>query len=384
MSSLRLRGRHYATGAPVDVTIENGVLARLDPAAAGACDHQADFIAPAYFDLQINGGLGVGFTSAQLSVGGIRGVVELCQRHGLAGFCPTVVTNSFAVLKHSLATLRAATESDPALARALPRFHLEGPYIAADDGARGAHPKEFTRAPDEAEFQSLQEAAGGRIGLVTLAPELPGALPFIEQRVSEGLVVSIGHSAATPGQIRDAVAAGARLSTHLGNGCARTLPRHENLLWEQLAADELSATLITDGFHLPWSLVRCFIRMKEARRIILISDASEMAGLPPGRYGQWAQEVEVLPEGKIILCGQGVLAGSWLFTDQCVSRLAARCFAPPRAVLEMAGANPRRLLGLPVPTLAPGEPADVVLLDGELGLMGSVIGGKFMPPHRSL
>lgn len=385
-SFLRLRARHYATNELLDVEVENGAIARIEAAGNGQCTHQAHVIAPAYFDLQINGGHGIGFTSAELTVDRVRQVVANCHRHGIAALCPTVVTNSYEVLYHSLSVLRmAADQAD--LARALPCIHLEGPYIAAEDGPRGAHPRAFVRPPDEQEFLRLQDASCGRIGLLTLAPELDGALPFIENRVKQNVVVSIGHSNASPRQIRDAVNAGARLSTHLGNGCARTLPRHENLLWEQLAADELSASLITDGFHLPWSLVRCFIRMKGAQRIILTSDASEMAGLSPGRYGQWAQEVEVLPEGKIVLCGQGVLAGSWAFTDLCLSRLVQQQFVTVSDAIDMASVNPRRLLSLGVQSLEVGQPADLVLLnraaDGSLCLAGTIVAGTFHSPAEA-
>lgn len=382
-TNLLLRGRHFQSGVLIDVTLAAGRIASIQPAGTGPADLSADFLAPAFFDLQINGGHGIGFTSPRLTADGVRSVVELCRAHGIAGLCPTVVTNAHDVLRHAFAVLRQACESDAELAEAMPRFHLEGPFISPEDGPRGAHPRAHVRPCDEEEFQRLQEAAGGRIGLVTLAPEAPGALPFIERRAKEGVVVSLGHSGAAPETIRAAVRAGARLSTHLGNGCPRTLPRHENLLWEQLAADELSASLITDGCHLPWSLVRCFIRMKRPERIILTCDVSEMGGLPPGRYGQWDQQVEVMPEGKIILCGQGVLAGSWAFTDHCVARLTASGHASPAEALMMAGENPRRLLGLPVPRLEPGQPGDLLLLSQEPGggltLTSSVIAGRRRP-----
>lgn len=381
---MRLRGKHWRTAKPIDLVISGDRIQSLGPADRNLpADLAADWLAPAFFDLQINGGMGTGFTSPRLTEEAIRGVVELCRTHGIAAFCPTVVTSASATLQSAFQSLRQACERDHRVSQALPRFHLEGPYISPEDGPRGAHPREHVRPPDEDEFQRLQEAAGGRIGLVTLAPEIPGALPFIERRAPEGVVVSIGHSRAEPAAIRAAIAAGAKLSTHLGNACARLLPRHENLLWEQLAADELMASLIPDGFHLPWSLVRCFLRMKEPARIILTCDSSEHAGLPPGQYGQWNQRVEVHAEGKIVLAGQGILAGSWAFTDLCVERLSRQGFCSLVEVLDMVHRNPRQLLGLPVPTLAAGEQADVVLLrqdpQGGVRLVASVIGGQARP-----
>src|SRR5205807_1149747 len=176
--------------------------------------------------------------------------------------------------------------------RAMPCFHLEGPYISAEDGPRGAHPLAQVRPPDLGEFQRIQEAADGNIRLVTLAPELPGALAFIDKLTAAGVVVAIGHTAASPATIRDAVSAGARLSTHLGNGSHAMLPRHDNYLWEQLAADELWASIICDGHHLPAAVMRCILRVKTPARTILTCDAGSLAGLPSGRYREWDQELQ--------------------------------------------------------------------------------------------
>src|SRR5208283_1690503 len=162
-----------------------------------------------------------------------------------------------------------------------------------------------------------QDAAGGRIRLVTLAPEHEGALRFIEQLAGSGVVVALGHTAASGTRIRDAIAAGARLSTHLGNGTHALLPRHENYVWEQLAADELWASIICDGHHLPPAVARCVVRIKTPARTILTCDAGPLAGLPPGRYREWDQDFEVLPGGKIVIPGTHYLAGSCSFTDTC-------------------------------------------------------------------
>jgi N-acetylglucosamine-6-phosphate deacetylase len=237
--TVRIRGRHYATGDLVDVVTSKGRIADIDElfGERQPPDHEAAWLAPALFDLQINGGDGRSFNSPQLTPGDIRHVVTVCRAHGIGGFCPTLVTNSAAALAHGLGTIARSCDEDRALAAALPAVHLEGPYISPEDGPRGAHPPEHVHAPDWDEFQRFQEAAGGRIRLVTLAPEQDGALPFIKKLVAAGIVVALGHTAAGGEQIRAAVAAGACLSTHLGNGTHALLPRHENYLWEQLAAD---------------------------------------------------------------------------------------------------------------------------------------------------
>jgi N-acetylglucosamine-6-phosphate deacetylase len=287
-------------------------------------------------------------------------------------------------LTHGLQTIARACAADEGLAAALPAIHLEGPYLSAEDGPRGAHPLAHIRPPDWEEFERLQEAAGGRIRLVTLAPETSGALPFIEKLVARGVVVALGHTAASGEQIRAAVTAGACLSTHLGNGTHATLPRHDNYVWEQLAADGLWASVICDGHHLPPALIKCILRMKTPARAVLTCDASSLAGLPPGRYDEWGQQLEVLSGGKIVVPDTPFLAGSGVFTDACIGIAIRDGGITLREALDMAGARPRSLLGLDAPVLAPGSPADLVLFDWEHGgpmrVRGTVIRGELSTP----
>jgi N-acetylglucosamine-6-phosphate deacetylase len=360
---LRLRGRHYASGERVDVACAGGYITSVTPAGCEPADHEAEWIAPALFDLQINGCDGISFNSPRLRPEDVRHVVGVCRGHGIAGLCPTLVTNERGALLHGFDTLHRACDEDAALARALPAFHLEGPYISPEDGPRGAHPLRHVRPPNWDEFCRFQDAAGGRIRLITLAPEHDGALAFIEKLTASGVVVALGHTAATPARIRDAVAAGARLSTHLGNGSHAQLPRHENYVWEQLAADELWASVIADGHHLPPAVLRCILRVKTPARTVLTCDASSLAGRPPGRYREWDQEFEVLPTGRIVLPGTTFLAGSGVFTDACVGHLLALGEARLADAVDMASAQPRQLLGLQPQPLQVGAPADLILFD---------------------
>src|SRR6266852_1924701 len=174
--SMRIRGRHYANGEVVELVIQNGVLRSLGNPGSEPADMEAGWVAPALFDLQINGCDGYSFNSDRLTLDMVRHVVKVCRKHGMGGFCPTLVTNSFEATAHGLSTIRQASETDKEIARAVPAIHLEGPYISAEDGPRGAHPRQHIRKPDWDEFQRWQEAAGGRVRLVTLAPELEGAL----------------------------------------------------------------------------------------------------------------------------------------------------------------------------------------------------------------
>ncbi len=362
---MRIHARHYATGEPVELTIDAGRIAASRTFRTS--DRTADWVAPSFFDIQVNGCLGISFNSDRLAPDDVRRVIANCREHGTGGFCPTLITASTEALTHGFNTLARLCDGDAELARAIPAFHLEGPYIAAEDGPRGAHPKAHVRRPDWDEFRRWQDAAGGRIRIVTLAPELPGAMAFIENLAAAGVVVSIGHTAATPEQIRDAVKAGARLSTHLGNGAHAVLPRHPNYIWEQLAADELWASVIADEHHLPPSVLKSILRVKTPARTILISDAGTLAGLAPGRYECWDQEFEVHPAGKIVMPGTEFLAGSVAFLDTCVGNVLNLGLADVPAAVTMAAVRPRELLGLPVPRIEPGEPADLVLFNWRMG-----------------
>lgn len=329
---MTVHARHYATGE----------LLAVESTATGA-----DWIAPSFFDLQVNGAGGTSFTSPKLTVEEVAAVADIVRAHGVGGFCPTVITADTSMIMHALQVLAAACDASRDLAELMPAFHLEGPYLSPDDGPRGAHPREPIRDPDWDEFRRWQDAAGGRIRLVTLAPERPGALDMIERLCADGVVVAIGHTAASAEQIRSAVTAGARLSTHLGNGAHAVLPRHPNYIWEQLAADELWASLITDGHHLSDGVLKCMLRMKTPERTVLISDASGLAGLLPGRYPIGDREFDVLADGRVVIAGTRLLAGAAVFLDACVEHVLSRGLATLPEAIAMASIRPRELLGLP-------------------------------------
>lgn len=375
----RIRAVHFATGQKIDVVVHDGSIHSIESSNGGTPDFEAGYVAPAFFDLQINGCHGIDFSSESITVDKIRHVVQVCRQHGIGGLLPTLITNSFAALHHGMSTLRQAVEGDADLARAIPGIHLEGPYISPEDGPRGAHPRAHVRLPDWDEFQRLQDAADGKIRLVTLAPEHEGALAFIERLVQSKVVVALGHTDADGPRIRDAIKAGARLSTHLGNACRSFVPREGSPVFEQLVAEELWASLICDGHHLPPAVVRCFVQLKTPARLILTCDASSLAGLSPGRYGEWGHEMEILPAGKIVVSKLGVLAGSWAFTDLCVGNVIKFAGVTLQEAIDMATEQPRRLLGLPSQRLEPGMPADVVLFDldssGTLQVRQTMVGG---------
>ena len=358
-TGLVLEGRSTEDGALLRVAVEGGVITGLERPPTGA---SRDWISPGWLDLQVNGFEGHDPNAVGAEASATIGMVRALWAHGVAGVCPTICTQSE---NHMLAALRAvaeACEQDPLVAASVVGIHVEGPHIATEDGPRGAHPLEHVRRPDVAEYRRWQDAAGGRIRLVTLAPERTGAIPFIERLVAKGIVVALGHTPAGGNAIRAAVDAGARISTHLGNGCAAMLPRHDNPIWHQLANDELLASVIADGHHLPHDVLKSIIRGKTPNRMILTCDASPLAGLPPGRYAEWGSEFDVLANGKIAVPGTPYLAGSGVFTDHCVSHILNATDATVAQAVEMASVRPRQLLSLPVPVVTAGAAMDELVL----------------------
>jgi N-acetylglucosamine-6-phosphate deacetylase len=295
---------------------------------------------PGLMDLQVNGFAGVDFNDPGVTEEKMLRALKAIQETGVTRCLPTLTTSSpqdFSSCARTIARMKHA---------AVMGFHMEGPYISPLDGARGAHPKEFVCLPDLDDFKRRQEAADGKIMLVSLAPEVEGAIPMIEFLVKSGIRVAIAHTAATPAQIQDAVKAGATLSTHLGNGCAQMLPRHPNFIWEQLAEDRLLASFIVDGQHLPPATVKSMIRAKTPARSILVTDAIEAAGLPPGSYQFSHHAVELSPEGRVSLVGTPYLAGSALRMDAAVGNTVRFTGLPLEDVLAMASTHPARYIGV--------------------------------------
>jgi N-acetylglucosamine-6-phosphate deacetylase len=294
---------------------------------------------PGFFDLQVNGFGGIDFNSPQLAADDVERALLRMRATGVTRCLPTLITSSFDQFAASARVLSGV--ANPAIAG----IHMEGPYISPEDGARGAHPREHTAAASIDDFKRRQQAANGRIVLVTLAPEVPGTLELIEYLVAHDVRVAIGHTDASPRQIADAVAAGATLATHLGNGCAAMLPRHPNVIWELLAADGVVASLIADGHHVPASTVKAMVRAKGARRIILVTDAVAAAGCPPGRYVLGNVVCELSEDGRVSKPGTPYLAGSSLRLDRGVANAAKFTGLPIEEVAPMASTYAAAYLG---------------------------------------
>src|SRR5215467_10112251 len=346
---MRVKGKIGAGYEPVELYIADGRLApRPDAVPSQACELGGEDlrVAPGLIDIQINGYDGVDFNDPDTGAEQIAAAARKLWRTGVTAFCPTIITESFDHISKCISNLVRAADESPEFARAMIGIHVEGPFISPEDGPRGAHPKQHARPPDWNEFQKWQDAARGRVRIITLSPEWPDSIDFIERAAAAGVVVAIGHTAAAPAQIAAAALAGARLSTHLGNGSHAKIDRHPNYIWEQLANDDLWASFIVDGHHLPPSVVKCFLRSKGAARGILITDAIAAAGLPAGRYRLGNVEVEVTPARRVNLPGSPYLAGSVLEMPEAVARTVQYSGASLDDALRMASANPAELLGV--------------------------------------
>ena len=380
---MRLRGKLCTTETDVLITLEDQHIDSIRPfielpdrpvpTYLGGPDV---WIAPGFIDLQVNGYGGFDFnggawTSAHRHREAPWRIAEFAARAGTTMLCPTIVTASREAITESLRSLSDAIRQDRDLLRTFPGIHLEGPYFSGEEGPRGAHPVEHLRFPDWAEFLAWQESAEGRIKIVTLAPELPGAIPFIEKLVAAGVTASLGHTAADSAQIRDAVSAGATLSTHLGNGAHSMLRRHPNYLWDQLAEDQLTATIIADGHHLPSAVVKCIARCKGPERLVLVSDAVSLGGCPPGVYDQGRHKV--LESGSIVLAGTPYLAGAGHLLDVCLGVALHSTGWSMREVVGLVTETPARLLGMDRTRtqIVPGAVLDLTLF--RVGAPGSPV-----------
>ena len=304
------------------------------------------------FDLQVNGFAGVDFQKPGLSLDDLRRAVRALRAHQTQRIFLTLITDEIDALARKFAHLEALRCADAEVAATICGYHLEGPWLSPEPGFCGAHPAEKMGAPSLADFRRLQEAAGGNIRLVTLAPEWPGSDEFITEVVRTKVVVSLGHTDASEAQIDAAIRAGATLITHLGNGVPNSLHRHENIVQRLLARDELTACLIPDGVHLPPFVLRNFFRAKPTGRAIFTTDAMAAAAAPPGRYTIGASEVESR-DGVVRVPGKLNFAGSSLTPDRGVTNAAAwlgLSLADARALFSTTAA---RLFAITLPPLDP-------------------------------
>ncbi|HTV70880.1 MAG TPA: amidohydrolase family protein [Rhizobiaceae bacterium] len=367
MSQGLLIGCDPASGNPLAVSYAEG---RITSITEGSPDARG-FLSAGLVDLQVNGFAGYDLNAGGLTEATVSALTRALTRSGVTTFVPTLITAPEKAIAAALATIAAARRADPRVAHAVPYVHIEGPWLSPEDGPRGAHPKSEIRTPDLAEFDRWQDACGGLVGMVTLSPHWPNSAEIVRALVAQGIHVAIGHTEAEPGQVKDAIDAGARLSTHLGNGAAQLLPRHPNFIWTQLADERLSASLIADGHHLPADTFKVMLRAKGLSRAILVSDATTLAGMPPGIYEQpIGGKVELSADGRLSLIGTPYLAGAALPLSDMVARAATMGGIDLDQALALATVNPGGFVGRRG-RLEVGSDADLIRFDwtpGDLSL----------------
>jgi N-acetylglucosamine-6-phosphate deacetylase len=358
-----IEGVHYETGNPVSIEIYDGFIGKINEKAGLINEEQNLFIAPGLIDNQINGYANVDFSGNNLSVDDVISATHAIWREGVTSFLPTLITNSHEKLIKNLMILEEAGR-DERLRESIPGFHLEGPYISPEEGYRGCHPVQHIRKPSHEELLGYQKAAGGRIMQITLAPETEGAMEFIRLCINDGIVVALGHTNASADQINQAVANGARLSTHLGNGCANFIHRHKNPIWPQLANDLLMPSVVADGLHLSQEEIRVFYKVKGPDNMILTSDVVYLAGMPPGKYTFLESEVILTEEGMLLNPEQNCLAGASFPLKKGVENMMNFTGCSIGDAINMASGNVARLYGLnDRGNLAPGKRADIIMFE---------------------
>jgi N-acetylglucosamine-6-phosphate deacetylase len=349
-------GRDAANGAVIDVAFHDAI-----ESVAPSSESTGLYVAPGFIDIQVNGFAAVDYNNPATPHEEIERSLHVLFSTGVTRFYPTVITGPRERMAGALRNLAAARQALRD-GEAMDGFHVEGPFICAEDGPRGAHTKQWVRRPDLDEYGGWQEATGGRIRIVTLSPEWPEASRFIEKITADGVVASIGHTQASAAQIRDAVSAGATLSTHLGNGAHGVMRRHPNYIWDQLAEDRLMADFIVDGIHLDAAFLKVALRAKTVDRSVLVTDAATPAAAAPGRYYLGDHVVDHTADGRVVLAGQDRLAGSALRMDRGIENLMRLAGLSLAEAVQLATVNAARAGRVPARTagLAPGDRADLV------------------------
>jgi N-acetylglucosamine-6-phosphate deacetylase len=350
------------------ITIEDGLIAAVELTGPG--DGARPYIAPGFVDVHVHGG---GGHDAMGDTAALDGMARHLLRHGVTSFLPTAVTAPLSALTAFAARVRDWIPTAAPDGAAPLGFNLEGPFLAP--GRRGAHDPAFLALPADVPRDALEPLIEG-LRLITIAPELPGALELIGWLRGRGVATSMGHSAATIDEARAGYAAGGTSTTHLFNAMSGFDHRAPGLAVAALTDDAAYVELIADGIHVDRALWPVIARLKPADRVLLVSDAIALAGMGDGRALIGGLEVDVVG-GRATLVGTTTLAGSVIALDDAVRNLVAAGFALPAAAAA-ASRNPLAMLGVvDRGRIAVGQRADLVELDSELRVRRVLHGGAW-------
>ena len=322
---------------PGRITIEDGFIAAVEPASADAVALAGPLVAPGLIDVHVHGWGGHDATG---DAAALSGMARALLRQGITSFLPTAPSLPESEIPRFAARVREWMPSAPADGAEPLGFNLEGPFIAP--ARKGAHDPSLLRTPAALD-PAIVDASLDGLRIMTIAPELPGALALIERLAGLGIVLSMGHSAATLDEARAGYRAGGRTTTHLFNAMTGVDHRLPGLAVAALADDDAYVELVADGFHVHPALWPIILRTKPAGRLVLVSDAMSLAGMGdgPGTIGGLPV---VVRNGRVTLVGTETLAGSVIAINMAVRNLAREGVPLPVAVAA-ASANPAALLG---------------------------------------
>ena len=347
------------------------------PSNSRVVDFGDAILTPGFFDIHMHGGAGVDVMRASASEMPV--LERFLVRHGVTGYFPTTVAAPLDATYKALGRLADAIEaaqnnasSDAPGARPL-GIHLEGPFLSHK--RRGVHPPEFLVEPTLKIFDELWQAARGQVRMMTIAPEIPGAIEVISEAARRGVCVSIGHSDADMPTARQGIAAGARHATHTFNAMRPLDHREPGILGEVLSDDGITADLIADGIHVSPAVVKVFLQAKGSERAVLITDAISATGMPDGKYQLGPIEVDV-KDGKCT--ANNSLAGSVLTMDRAVRNVTQFSNWSLRDAVRAATLNPATAVGMTANcgALKPGAPADFAVLSPTGDVLKTIVGGR--------
>jgi N-acetylglucosamine-6-phosphate deacetylase len=341
--------------------VEDGRVAASGAGRQHGIDLGGRYVAPGFVDMHVHGGGGAAFTDDP------HAVVDFHRRHGTTTCLASLVTAPIPELVEQVAALAPLVASG-----LVAGVHLEGPFLAA--ARRGAHDPALLRAPDAASVAALLDAGRGAVRMVTIAPELPGALEAIAQVVDSGAVAAIGHTDATYDEARAGLAAGATVGTHLFNAM-RPLHQREPGVIGALLESKAACELVFDTVHVHPALAAWVMRVA-AGRVALVTDAIAAAGVGDGYYLLGGLDVTV-SDGVARLTHGGSIAGSTLTQDVALRNAVAAGVPLPEAVAALTTV-PARALELSAGTLELARRADLVVLSEGLQVDAVMTGGTWI------
>lgn len=355
-------------GRTVRLTVRGGTIVDVTESPSATA---LPYLLPVLVDAQQNGGLGTFYTQLhERGPDALRAMAQYLRCHGVGRCLMTMVTYPRERLKQSLIRIRQWLDADASLAALWPGIFHEGIYISPRDGWRGMHAQAWVEAPDWDGLRELDDASGGRIRVVNVAPEEPGGLAFVAQAVAAGKLVSLGHACPDAATVQEAVRRGATLVTHFGNGAASDIHRFRNPFWSYLNEPALRLGLVCDGFHLPPELVGVALKVKGPQGCFAVSDASGHSGCPPGEYARADGQPFVIEQnGHIHHKDSEMLAAAWFQIDRCVEVLIrTQGLSLPQA-WAACSTIPAAIFGIALPTLSAGQEASFVLAHWDEGLV---------------